>query len=119
MSFSTCQPISEPSQFLQAKASNLGAQIFAINGIADHVHLVVSIPPSVAVATFVGQVKGAASARHNAGRSDVDPIFSWQDGYGAFTFDGKRLPNVIAYVANQKEHHEKATTIPVLERSSS
>ena len=99
--------------FLQSKAINLGGVVFAINGIADHVHMVVSIPPRMAVATFIGQVKGVASARYNQGQFSKDR-FEWQDGYGVFSFDGKRLPYVVAYVNRQKEHHADKTTIPVL-----
>lgn len=55
-------------------------------------------------------------AKLNKSRPD-DPPFYWQEEYGAFTFDGKRLPNVIAYVENQKQHHAQDSTIPILERT--
>lgn len=101
--------------FLRSKAIGLGATVFALNGVEDHVHLVVAIPPKIAVAKFIGQVKAVASTKFNkAGLSDR-PFF-WQAEYGAFSFDGKRLPNYIAYVERQKEHHTKGTTIPILER---
>jgi putative transposase len=111
-------PSAEPviQDFLQAKATALGGNVFAINGTADHVHMVVSIPPTIAVATFIGQVKGVASAKYNKRRRDADGRFSWQAQYGVFSFDGKRLSNIIAYVDRQKEHHAEGTTIPVLER---
>lgn len=101
--------------FLRAKAVGLGATVFALNGIEDHVHMVVSIPPSIAVAKFVGQVKAVASTKFNKDYPDF-PVFFWQEEYGAFSFDAKRLPNYIAYVERQKEHHAQGTTIPVLER---
>jgi hypothetical protein len=50
-------------------------------------------------------------------RYPADAPFAWQEEYGAFTFDGKRLPNVIAYVERQKEHHARQTIIPRLERA--
>ncbi len=101
--------------FLRAKAIGLGGFVYALNGTEDHVHLVVSIPPRLAVAEFIGQVKGVASARFNKLRSH--PLLYWQEQYGAFTFDGKRLPNVIDYVNRQKEHHAARTLIAVLERT--
>jgi len=102
--------------FLRSKAIGLGATVFALNGIEDHVHLVAAIPPKIAVAKFIGQVKAVASTKFNkAGLSDR-PFF-WQAEYGAFSFDGKRLPNYIAYVERQKEHHAQGTTIPILERT--
>jgi putative transposase len=103
--------------FLRGKAIGLGATVFALNGVTDHVHIVVSIPPKIAVAKFVGQIKAVASTRFNKSGLGVTPFF-WQEEYGAFSFDGKRLPNYIAYVERQKEHHAQDTTIPILERVS-
>jgi REP element-mobilizing transposase RayT len=101
--------------FVRAKAIGLGGVVYALNGTDDHVHLVASIPPRIAVADFIGQVKGVASARFNKTMSQ--PPLYWQAEYGAFTFDGKRLANVVAYVERQKEHHVARTLIPVLERT--
>jgi putative transposase len=103
--------------FLRSKAIGLGATVFALNGTQDHVHVVVSIPPKIAVARFVGQVKAVASTRFNKSVPD-GPLFFWQDEYGAFSFDAKRLPNYVAYVNNQKEHHAQNTLISVLERTA-
>ena len=101
--------------FLRSKAIALGGVAFAINGMLDHVHVIVSIPPRIAVADFVGQIKGVASARFNKG-DFAEERFEWQADYGAFSFDGKRLPYLIAYVEKQKEHHAQGSTIRVLER---
>ena len=102
--------------YLRATAQDLEAVVFAVNGMADHVHMVVAIPPKVAVAQFIGQVKAVASTKHNQARAAEMP-WAWQSEYGVFSFDGKRLPNYIAYVGRQKEHHAKGTTIPILERT--
>ncbi len=101
---------------LRSKAIGLGATVFAIGGWVEHVHMVASIPPVIAVSKFVGQIKGATSTRFNKGGHGS--VLFWQDEYAAFTFDGKRLPNYIAYVERQKEHHGQNTTIPLLERTS-
>ena len=101
--------------FLRSKAVGLGAVVFALNGVEDHVHMVASIPPKIAVAKFVGQVKAVASTRFNKSDLDDEPFF-WQDEYGVFSFDGKRLSNYIRYVERQKEHHSRNETIPILER---
>ena len=101
--------------FLRSKASGLEAVVFALNGTVDHVHMVAAIPPKIAVAKFIGQIKAVASTKFNkSGRVEV---FFWQEEYGVFSFDGKRLPNYIAYVERQKEHHAQHTTIPILERT--
>jgi putative transposase len=101
---------------LRGKAIGLGATVFALNGALDHIHMVVAIPPKIAIAKFIGQIKAVASAKFNkSGISEV-PFF-WQEEYGVFSFDGKRLPNYIAYVECQKEHHAQGTIIPILERT--
>lgn len=62
-------------------------------------------------------MKGVCSAAVNSHKL-TEEQFYWQDEYGTFSFDGKRLPNYIAYVQNQKQHHASGTIIPVLERVS-
>ncbi len=103
--------------FLRGKALGLGGIVFALNGVTDHVHMVVTIPPKIAVAKFIGQVKAVASTKFNKSDPNAPPFF-WQEEYGVFSFDSKRLPNYIAYVERQKEHHRQGTTIPVLERTT-
>ena len=102
--------------FLQAKAIGLEATVFALGGTEDHVHLVASIPPKIAVARFVGQVKAVASTRYN--KAHPDAPFFWQSEYGAFSFDPKRLPNYVDYVRGQKAHHAQGPVYAVLERTS-
>jgi putative transposase len=101
--------------YLLKKANDLGAKIYALNGSSDHVHLVVSIPPKISVSKFVGQIKAVASIKFNQSFPAQAPFY-WQDEFAAFSFDRKRLPNMVAYVQNQKAHHAQDTLIPVLER---
>jgi len=104
--------------YLTGKAVGLEAVVYIVGGTVDHVHMVASIPPTIAVSKFVGQIKGVASTRMN--KSGISQVrFGWQDAYGAFSFDAKRLPNYIAYVERQKEHHAEGTAIPILERMTS
>ncbi len=94
------------------KARELGAVVYALNGMADHVHLAVAIPPRIAVGRFVGDVKGRSSY---AVRRSFDPEFSWQEGYGAHTFGEKQLPWVMRYIEMQKQHHAEDGAILRLE----
>ena len=102
--------------YLRTKAVGLGAKVFALNGWSDHVHLVASIPPSIAIAKFIGQVKAVAATKFNKSGHPEAPLY-WQRSYGAFSFDKKRLPNYVQYVNTQKEHHRQGTIIYTLERS--
>ena len=61
--------------FLRSKAIGLGAILFALDGVTDHVHMVVSIPPKIALATFVGQIKAVASTKFNKVDSHHLPFF--------------------------------------------
>lgn len=102
-------------EILRTKARGLGGVVFAINGTDDHVHLVVAIPPKIAVATFIGQVKAVAATKFNKSKARALPLY-WQEEYGVFSFDAKRLPYVVAYVERQKVQHANKDVIPSLER---
>ena len=110
-------PEIEPVVFgiIRNKALDFDATVYALNGYYDHVHLVAAVPPKVALAKFVGQVKAVASVRVNQSRLTPTPFY-WQEEYGIFSFDRKRLSNIVTYVELQKEHHSDATIIPVLEQ---
>jgi putative transposase len=101
---------------LRGKATGLGAEVFALDGVENHVHLVVSIPPRLAVADFIGKIKGATSTRINKSGLLGRPFF-WQEEYAVLSFDQKRLPRYVAYVRNQKGHHATGRLIPILERT--
>jgi REP element-mobilizing transposase RayT len=102
-------------RIIRAKINKLEGVTFALNGTLDHTHAVVAIPPKIAVASFIGQIKGVASALFNKDHPREVP-FAWQAEYGVFSFDKKRLPNYVAYVDRQKEHHAANRLIPILER---
>jgi putative transposase len=82
------------------------AVVHAVGIMPDHVHVALSIPPSVAISTFVGRVKGSAShlLNHANGTSN-DRSFAWQAEYGTVSFGEKNLPDVVAYVENQEIRH--------------
>jgi putative transposase len=87
-------PEAEPFifSFIQNKALDLEATVYALNGYLDHVHLVVSIPPKIAVSKFIGQVKAVSSVRYNQLTHSEAPFY-WQNEYSVFSFDRKRLPD--------------------------
>jgi putative transposase len=94
-----------------------GVIVRALNGIEDHVHLAVTIPPTLLISEFIGQVKGASSHAVN-GRGFVGrPYFAWQSGYGVLSFSTKGMGWVVKYIDNQKAHHANSTTVALLERT--
>ena len=100
--------------YIVSKADAVNCIIHALNGTPDHIHLIVSIPPKIAVAEFVKRIKGSSSHYLNQ-TFPAPPQFAWQEGYGVFSLGSKQLDTAIAYVENQKVHHQKSTTISMLE----
>ena len=93
-----------------------GVVVHEIGGTADHVHVAVSVPPTVVIAEWIGELKGATS--HHINHEICNRrVLGWQDGYGVVSFGTKDLPWVVAYVRNQKRHHAGGQTQDRLERT--
>jgi putative transposase len=92
--------------------------IHALKLMPDHVHLAVSIPPSVPIATFIGRLKGSTSHLVNHVAPDRDGRFRWQDEYGILSFGEKALQDVVAYAENQQARHASQQLWTSLERTS-
>lgn len=109
--------ILEPGLYraIAAKAQDMGGFVHAIGWMDDHVHLAVSIPPKIAPAKFIGDVKGNSSHFVN---HVIKPDFEfyWQDEYGVLSFGERNLPSVVRYIQNQKQHHTDETLIVAMER---
>jgi REP element-mobilizing transposase RayT len=101
--------------YLIHKASESGVYVYAVNGWYDHIHLVVSVPPKLAIAEVVKRLKGA-SAHHFNNSIQLDYEFAWQRGYGVFSLGEKQRALAEEYVREQKAHHDKGTTNSWLER---
>ncbi len=100
---------------LYKKAKEMGVKVHAAGNTEDHIHIVASIPPQVAVAEFIRQVKGASSFAVNRMAGNQDH-FEWQEGYGILTIGERSLTKVMAYAAGQKEHHRENRSVNILER---
>jgi REP element-mobilizing transposase RayT len=83
-------------------------KVYAIGGVADHIHLLVSINPSMAISDLVRDIKANSSKWINEKRF-LNTKFQWQEGFGAFSYAQSQLNNVIAYINNQEQHHQKKT----------
>jgi len=93
---------------IAVKVKELRGVLYAVNGMADHVHLVVALPPSGSLAKFVGQVKGSSS--HLGSRLEVgSTLFAWQAEYGVVSVSETHLSTVVRYVQQQQRHHVTET----------
>ena len=102
--------------YLVSKGWEIDVYTYAVNGWYDHIHLVVSIPPKLAVAVAVKRLKGASSHRLNHQPGGFNGSFAWQRGYGALSVGERQRAIAEAYVRRQKEHHRAQTTNAWLER---
>ncbi len=88
--------------------SGLGPKIMAIYCMPDHTHLFVSLNPDIRISDLVRDVKANSSKWVNENKQ-TNSRFSWQEGYGAFSYSKSQKNQVIQYVLNQAEHHRKKT----------
>jgi REP element-mobilizing transposase RayT len=79
-----------------------------VGGIEDHIHALVTAPPTIAPFQIAQFLKGDSSKWIHEEFSALRN-FGWQDGYGAFTVSKSNIPAVIQYIQNQREHHRKKT----------
>lgn len=77
-----------------------------INGTCDHVHVFVGLKPSMNISDLVRDIKNNSSNFINE-NNWVKGKFSWQEGYGAFSYSHSSIENVYRYIENQEEHHKK------------
>jgi REP element-mobilizing transposase RayT len=82
---------------------NLDIFVHAIGGMEDHIHLLLQIPPTLALAKAVVGIKSNSSRWVN----EEGIRFAWQQGYGAFSVSASVVPAVDRYVRNQQAHHRK------------
>lgn len=93
-------------KYITGIVQNNHHKLLAIGGMPDHVHILFGLRPSQSLADLMQDIKGDSSKWVNEKRL-VNGKFSWQEGYGAFSYGKKELPAVIDYINNQAEHHSK------------
>ena len=79
-----------------------------VNGVANHVHLFIGLKPSIAVSDLVRDIKNNTSNFINT-QKFVHGKFSWQEGFGSFSYAHSQIEQVYQYILNQEEHHRKKT----------
>lgn len=77
-----------------------------VNGMPDHIHAFVGLKPVMSISDLVRDIKNNSSNFIND-KKFVKGKFSWQDGYGAFSYAHSQINNVYQYILNQEEHHKK------------
>ena len=83
-------------------------KLLAIGGMPDHIHMLFGMRPTQSLSDLMQDVKSGSAGWINKQRF-VEGAFSWQEGYGAFSYSRSQLPQVIGYIGNQAKHHDKVS----------
>jgi putative transposase len=94
--------------YLATICRDLGGEALRVGGVADHVHIVTTLPRTLSQAELIEQIKKPSSKWIKALEARYGDFF-WQRGYGAFSVSPSQLDAVLQYVQTQKEHHRTCT----------
>jgi REP element-mobilizing transposase RayT len=101
----TIAPIFQPNlwAYVAGVGKKDGIFLYDIGGMEDHLHLLMRLPPTAALAKAINSIKSNSSRWANQEGQKL----AWQQGYGAFSVSASLVPTVREYIQNQKVHHEK------------
>jgi putative transposase len=96
----------ELQKYITGIVSGQGQKLIAINNMPDHFHILIGQKPNVALSDVVRHIKAGSSGFIND-RRWVAGRFSWQEGFGAFSYSHSQISTVVRYIQNQQEHHQR------------
>lgn len=98
----------EMYKYITGIITNQKQKLIAINGMPDHIHILVGIKPNISLSDLVRDIKSSSSKFINE-QKWINGKFEWQNGFGAFSYGHSQLTNIIKYIENQEEHHRTKT----------
>lgn len=93
-------------KYISGIVQNKNHKILSINGVEDHIHILIGLNPSLALSDLVRDIKNNSSKFINEKRWVLSK-FQWQEGYGAFSYSRSQRAQIINYIQNQELHHKK------------
>jgi len=93
-------------KYITGIVRNNKQKLIAINGMSDHVHILIGLKPAMALADLVRDIEADSSDFINR-KKWIRGRFSWQEGYGAFSYGHSQLDTIIRYIQNQERHHHR------------
>jgi putative transposase len=96
------------NKYITEIIQNSNHKLLAINGMPDHIHILIGMRPTQSISDLMKEVKQSSSKWINENKF-AKVHFEWQEGYGAFSYSKSQIDNVIKYINNQEEHHRKKT----------
>lgn len=95
-------------KYITGIISENGHKLLAINGMPDHLHILLGLRPSQSISDLTMHIKGSSSKWINS-KGFLNCRFEWQEGFGAFSYSKKEVPKIINYIKNQENHHRVKT----------
>lgn len=95
-------------KYIAGIIQNNNHKLLAINGIPDHIHILIGLRPAQSISDLMKEVKQSSSKWINDNKL-TDGHFEWQEGYSAFSYGKSQISQVINYIQNQELHHKKKT----------
>ncbi|TDG35670.1 IS200/IS605 family transposase [Pedobacter changchengzhani] len=98
----------ELHKYISGIITNKGQKSIIVNGVSDHIHVFVGLKPSMAISDLVRDIKNNSTNFIND-KKLIKGKFSWQEGYGAFSYAHSQIDQVYNYILNQEQHHRGKT----------
>ena len=95
-------------QYITGIITHKNQKLMVINGMPDHIHILISLKPDCVLSDLVRDIKANSSKWINENKFVLGK-FEWQTGFGAFSVSQSQVQTVINYILNQEEHHKKKT----------
>jgi putative transposase len=98
----------EVYKYIAGIISGKGQKALAVNGMPDHIHVLVGLKPAMRISDLIRDIKNNSCNFIND-KGWLKQKFAWQEGYGVFSYSESNYGKVIDYIKNQKLHHEERT----------
>jgi REP element-mobilizing transposase RayT len=98
----------ELHKYISGIITNNGHKLLQIGGMPDHIHVLFGMRPTQSLSNLMQDIKGNSSMWINQKRL-IAGRFSWQEGFGAFSYGKSQIDNVVKYIQQQENHHKKRT----------
>ena len=95
-------------KYIAGIIQNNNHKLLAINGMPDHIHILIGLRPAQSISDLMKEVKQSSSKWINQNNL-TNGHFEWQEGYGAFSYSKSQINQVVSYIQNQELHHKKKT----------
>lgn len=94
-------------KYITGIVKNKNQKLLSINGVPDHIHILIGMKPDCCLSDLVREIKKASNAYINENKFTL-VSFRWQEGFGSFSYSYSQISTIIRYIENQKAHHKKS-----------